>query len=83
MDEAKQLSRDHKDWTKWILIPANEKESMLQRINAQLTVEGVPAVEIRILKWRFPQALRNFQRKYGTSRYSIPLLVNLCFSTHV
>lgn len=67
-DEAKQLSEAHPDWMRWILIPANEKESMLQRINGRLTAEGIPAVEMIILKWRVSQLLRDIQRKYGTSR---------------
>jgi hypothetical protein len=66
-DEAKQLSEAHPDWMRWILIPANEKESMLQRINGRLTAEGIPAVEMIILKWRVSQLLRDIQRKYGTS----------------
>ncbi|KAF2873057.1 hypothetical protein BDV95DRAFT_490034 [Massariosphaeria phaeospora] len=67
-DEAKQLSEAHPDWTRWILIPANEKDRMLERINARLVVEGIPAVEMIILKWRMSQLLRDIQRKYGTLR---------------
>ncbi|KAF2017341.1 hypothetical protein BU24DRAFT_148777 [Aaosphaeria arxii CBS 175.79] len=63
-DEAKQLSEAHPDWTRWILIPANEKEMMLRRINARLVSEGIPAVEMIILKWRMSQLLRDIQRKY-------------------
>ncbi|PVH94342.1 hypothetical protein DM02DRAFT_539663 [Periconia macrospinosa] len=64
-DEAKQLSEAHPDWTRWILIPANEKELMLQRINGRLIAEGIPAVEMIILKWRVSQLLRDIQRKYA------------------
>ncbi|KAF2689201.1 hypothetical protein K458DRAFT_357780 [Lentithecium fluviatile CBS 122367] len=64
-DEAKQLSEAHPDWMRWILIPANEKESMLQRINSRLTAEGIPAVEMIILKWRVSQLLRDIGRKYA------------------
>jgi hypothetical protein len=67
-DEAKQLSEAHPDWTRWILIPANEKEAMLQRINGRLLAEGIPAVEMIILKWRVSQLLRDIQRKYGKLR---------------
>lgn len=65
-DEAKQLSEAHPDWTRWILIPANEKEQILERINSRLCAEGIPAVEMIILKWRVSQLLRDIQRKYGT-----------------
>lgn len=41
---------------------------MLSRINGRLTAEGIPAVEMIILKWRVSQLLRDIQRKYGTSR---------------
>jgi hypothetical protein len=66
-DEAKQLSEAHPDWTRWILIPANEKDLMLHRINGRLAAEGIPEVEMIILKWRVSQLLRDIQRKYGTS----------------
>ncbi|KAH7116723.1 hypothetical protein B0J11DRAFT_552725 [Dendryphion nanum] len=65
-DEAKQLSETHTDWTRWILIPANEKENMLDRINGRLAAEGIPSVEMIILKWRMSQLLRDIQRKYRT-----------------
>ncbi|KAF2116490.1 hypothetical protein BDV96DRAFT_491255 [Lophiotrema nucula] len=64
-DEAKQLSEAHPDWTRWILIPANEKDTMLGRINGRLVAEGIPAVEMIILKWRMSQLLRDIQRKYA------------------
>jgi hypothetical protein len=63
-DEAKQLSEAHPNWTRWILIPANEKDTMLERINGRLGAEGIPAVEMIILKWRMSQLLRDIQRKY-------------------
>lgn len=66
-DEAKQLSERYPEWTRWILIPANQKDSMLERINNRLTAEGIPPVEMIILKWRVSQLLRDIQRKYGTS----------------
>jgi hypothetical protein len=65
-DEAKQLSEAHPAWTRWILIPANEKDRMLERINGRLSAEGIPAVEMIILKWRMSQLLRDIQRKYRT-----------------
>jgi len=37
---------------------------MLDRINARLRAEGIPAVEMIILKWRVSQLLRDIQRKY-------------------
>jgi hypothetical protein len=77
-DEAKQLSEAHPDWTRWILIPANEKDLMLQRINGRLTAEGIPPVEMIILKWRVSQLLRDIQRKYGTSCVYPPLYVLSC-----
>ncbi|CAA9960071.1 hypothetical protein PTMSG1_03477 [Pyrenophora teres f. maculata] len=64
-DEARQLAEAHPDWKRWILIPANEKEQMLERINARLRAEGIPPVEMIILKWRVSQLLRDIQRKYG------------------
>ncbi|XPS72452.1 hypothetical protein M3J09_004617 [Ascochyta lentis] len=63
-DEAKQLADAHEEWTRWILIPANEKEQMLERINSRLQAEGIPPVEMIILKWRVSQLLRDIQRKY-------------------
>ncbi|KAF2629664.1 hypothetical protein BU25DRAFT_271436 [Macroventuria anomochaeta] len=63
-DEAKKLADAHEQWTRWILIPANEKEQMLQRINGRLQAEGIPPVEMIILKWRVSQLLRDIQRKY-------------------
>lgn len=63
-DEARQLAEAHTDWKRWILIPANEKEQMLERINGRLGAEGIPAVEMIILKWRVSQLLRDIQRKY-------------------
>ncbi|KAF2708336.1 hypothetical protein K504DRAFT_468674 [Pleomassaria siparia CBS 279.74] len=63
-EEAKQLSEVHTDWTRWILIPANEKDTMLERINSRLIAEGIPAVEMIILKWRMSQLLRDIQRKF-------------------
>ncbi|KAF1359050.1 hypothetical protein EJ07DRAFT_122009 [Lizonia empirigonia] len=65
-DEAKQLADAHEDWTRWILIPSNEKEQMLARINGRLQAEGIPPVEMIILKWRVSQLLRDIQRKYST-----------------
>jgi hypothetical protein len=38
---------------------------MLERINSRLVAEGIPAVEMIILKWRMSQLLRDIQRKYG------------------
>ncbi|KAH7090437.1 hypothetical protein FB567DRAFT_291509 [Paraphoma chrysanthemicola] len=64
-DEARQLSEAHKDWSRWILIPANEKEAMLERINARLLAEGIRPVEMIILKWRVSQLLRDIQRKFS------------------
>ncbi|KAH8717051.1 hypothetical protein GQ44DRAFT_624270 [Phaeosphaeriaceae sp. PMI808] len=64
-DEAKQLSEAHKDWSRWILIPANEKEQMLERINGRLRAEGIRPVEMIILKWRVSQLLRDIQRKFS------------------
>ncbi|EFQ96205.1 hypothetical protein PTT_02317 [Pyrenophora teres f. teres 0-1] len=66
-DEARQLAEAHPDWKRWILIPANEKEQMLERINARLRAEGIPPVEMIILKWRVSQLLRDIQRKYADS----------------
>ncbi|KAF2748986.1 hypothetical protein M011DRAFT_399317 [Sporormia fimetaria CBS 119925] len=63
-DEAKQLSETHPLWTRWILIPANEKDIMLQRINGRLSAEGIAPVDMNILKWRMSQLLRDIQRKY-------------------
>lgn len=63
-DEARRLAEAHTDWKRWILIPANEKEQMLERINGRLRAEGIPAVEMIILKWRVSQLLRDIQRKY-------------------
>ncbi|KAF1831552.1 hypothetical protein BDW02DRAFT_44859 [Decorospora gaudefroyi] len=63
-DESRQLAEAHPDWKRWILIPANEKEQMLERINARLRAEGIPPVEMIILKWRVSQLLRDIQRKY-------------------
>ncbi|KZM18675.1 hypothetical protein ST47_g9987 [Ascochyta rabiei] len=65
-DEAKRLAEAHEEWTRWILIPANEKEQMLERINCRLQAEGIPPVEMIILKWRVSQLLRDIQRKYST-----------------
>lgn len=39
---------------------------MLARINGRLQAEGIPAVEMIILKWRVSQLLRDIQRKYST-----------------
>ncbi|RAR04410.1 hypothetical protein DDE82_004615 [Stemphylium lycopersici] len=64
---ARQLAEARPEWKRWILIPANEKEQMLDRINARLRAEGIPPVEMIILKWRVSQLLRDIQRKYGTS----------------
>ncbi|CAN9400463.1 unnamed protein product [Alternaria alternata] len=64
-DEARQLAEAHPDWKRWILIPANEKEQMLERINTRLRAEGIPPVEMIILKWRVSQLLRDIQRKYA------------------
>ncbi|OAL50134.1 hypothetical protein IQ07DRAFT_510304 [Pyrenochaeta sp. DS3sAY3a] len=63
-DEARQLAEAHTDWKRWILIPANEKEQMLERINGRLRAEGIPPVEMIILKWRVSQLLRDIQRKF-------------------
>ncbi|UPX16245.1 uncharacterized protein EKO05_0006656 [Ascochyta rabiei] len=63
-DEAKRLAEAHEEWARWILIPANEKEQMLERINCRLQAEGIPPVEMIILKWRVSQLLRDIQRKY-------------------
>ncbi|EOA90586.1 hypothetical protein ACJQWK_11639 [Exserohilum turcicum] len=73
-DEARQLAEAHPDWKRWILIPANEKEQMLDRINARLRAEGIPPVEMIILKWRVSQLLRDIQRKYeaGSMLQGIP-----------
>ena len=38
---------------------------MLERINDRLLAEGIPAVQMIILKWRVSQLLRDIQRKYG------------------
>ncbi|KAL5119028.1 hypothetical protein ACEQ8H_003157 [Pleosporales sp. CAS-2024a] len=70
-DEAKQLSEAHKDWSRWILIPANEKENMLERINARLQAEGIRPVEMIILKWRVSQLLRDIQRKFSNYNKSL------------
>ncbi|KAH7392599.1 hypothetical protein BKA66DRAFT_379987, partial [Pyrenochaeta sp. MPI-SDFR-AT-0127] len=67
-DEARRLAEAHTDWKRWILIPANEKEQMLERINGRLRAEGIPAVEMIILKWRVSQLLRDIQRKYANCR---------------
>jgi hypothetical protein len=39
---------------------------MLERINGRLQAEGIPPVEMIILKWRVSQLLRDIQRKYST-----------------
>ncbi|KAF2655521.1 hypothetical protein K491DRAFT_704586 [Lophiostoma macrostomum CBS 122681] len=63
-EEAKMLSEAHTEWTRWILIPANEKDNMLKRINERLVAERIPEVEMIVLKWRMSQLLRDIQRKY-------------------
>lgn len=47
---------------------------MLERINARLSAEGIPPVEMIILKWRVSQLLRDIQRKYeaGSMLQGIP-----------
>lgn len=37
---------------------------MLDRINERLQAEGIPPVEMIILKWRVSQLLRDIQRKF-------------------
>jgi len=63
-DEAKMLADAHEEWTRWILIPSDEKHRLLERINSRLQAEGIPPVEMIILKWRVSQLLRDIQRKY-------------------
>ncbi|KAF2272945.1 uncharacterized protein EI97DRAFT_461557 [Westerdykella ornata] len=63
-EEARKMAEAHPEWNRWILIPANEKDSMLARINVRLMSEGIPPVEMIILKWRVSQLLRDIQRKY-------------------
>lgn len=65
-EESRQFSEAHPEWPKWSHIPANVKESMLARINSRLVAEGIPAVEMVVLKWRMSQLLRDILRKYGT-----------------
>ncbi|KNG50009.1 hypothetical protein TW65_02928 [Stemphylium lycopersici] len=69
---ARQLAEARPEWKRWILIPANEKEQMLDRINARLRAEGIPPVEMIILKWRVSQLLRDIQRKYGSMLQGMP-----------
>lgn len=38
----------------------------MERVNGRLQAEGVPEVEMIILKWRVSQLLRDIQRKYST-----------------
>ncbi|KAF1996192.1 hypothetical protein P154DRAFT_525768 [Amniculicola lignicola CBS 123094] len=64
-DEAKRLSEAHPEWTKWIEIHANVKDDILARVNQRLVAEGIPAVEMIILKWRLSQLMRDIQRKYA------------------
>ncbi|KAF1929358.1 uncharacterized protein M421DRAFT_61389 [Didymella exigua CBS 183.55] len=66
-DETRQLADTHPDWTRWILIPSDEKERLLERVNGLLQAEGIPPVEMIILKWRVSQLLRDIQRKYSTT----------------
>ncbi|KAF2647719.1 hypothetical protein K491DRAFT_614145 [Lophiostoma macrostomum CBS 122681] len=61
-DEAIQLSKAYPDWQRWIHIPANKKEEMLARINRHLAAEGIPMVEMSILKWRMSQLMRSIPR---------------------
>ena len=65
-DEAKQLADAHEEWKKWILIPSDEKYRLLGKVNSRLQAEGIPSVEMAVLKWRVTQLLRDFQRRYGT-----------------
>jgi hypothetical protein len=60
------LADAHEEWTRWILIPSDEKHRLLERINSRLQAEGIPPVEMIILKWRVSQLLRDIQRKYST-----------------
>jgi predicted Fe-S protein YdhL (DUF1289 family) len=66
------LSEAHTEWTRWILIPANEKDNMLKRINERLVAERIPEVQMIVLKWRMSQLLRDIQRKYSAYR-QLPL----------
>ncbi|KAJ4994419.1 hypothetical protein SVAN01_00248 [Stagonosporopsis vannaccii] len=63
-DEAKQLADAHEEWTRWILIPSDEVHRLLERINNRLQAEGIPPVDMTILKWRVSQLLRDIQRRY-------------------
>lgn len=71
------MSEAHPSWTRWILIPANEKDKMLERINGRLSAEGIAAVEMIILKWRMSQLLRDIQRKYSTCSFFLCILSTL------
>ena len=61
-DEAIELSKAYPAWHRWIHIPANDKEEMLARINRHLVAEGIPMVEMSILKWRMSQLMRSIPR---------------------
>lgn len=47
---------------------------MLERINGRLRAEGIPPVEMIILKWRVSQLLRDIQRKFGTLGSTSPTI---------
>ncbi|KAH5617429.1 hypothetical protein HBI23_257180 [Parastagonospora nodorum] len=64
-DEVKKLSEAHRNWSRWILIPANEKESLLERINERLQGEGIRPVNMIILKWRMSQLLKDSQKNFS------------------
>lgn len=81
-DEAKQLADAHEEWTRWILIPSDEKHRLLERINSRLQAEGIPPVEMIILKWRVSQLLRDIQRKYSTCKYPASAYI-LCIPQRV
>lgn len=55
------INEEHPD-RPWVNYLPKEKETVLDRVNKQLSEHGIPEVDMELLGWRMNQLMRNIRK---------------------
>ncbi|KAH6861252.1 hypothetical protein B0T12DRAFT_404416 [Alternaria alternata] len=70
IDITKEIARELREVDSaltWRQVPFNEKRRITERINARLTEEDIPAIEIELVGWRMSRVIGNLRHAEAKS----------------
>jgi hypothetical protein len=67
-DEARKMREKYPD-LRWRRVPHNEKGNVTERVNKELTDQGISRVGSDVIGWRMSRAIGNL--KHSEGRFSV------------